>query len=258
MYRALKRAHGIRGWWPVFRPSAKASAKPVYDPRRKTLTSRQRFEVAVGAILTQNTAWSNVSKALQALHRARALSPESIARMPRSRLAALIRPSGYFNQKSIKLKKFARYVIGFGSTARWIDRLRRMPPEAARGELLGLHGVGPETADSILLYAIGNPIFVVDAYTRRIFARHGWIRGDEPYEEIRKTFEAAPGKGVGRSAVVELWNDYHAQIVEVGKRYCHRRGPDCLRCPLYRREFFSSEGRFENPVLEEAEAGNPG
>ena len=226
----MKRAHGLRGWWPVFRQGAGPDERPTYDPRRRRLTRRQRFEIAVGAILTQNTAWANVEKAMIELHRARVLSVEGIRRIPQCRLARLIRSSGYFNQKAKKLKAFVRFLKG---------PIGPMPdPPTIRGEFLAIYGVGPETADSILLYSLEQAVFVVDAYTRRIFSRHGWIRGDESYEEIRSWFERhLPRK-------TALWNDYHAQLVEIGKRHCHRRRPECRSCPLYRCGFFDSEGTF--------------
>lgn len=242
IYSAAKRAHGVRGWWPVFSSKAGLAARPVYDPRRSRLTPRQRFEIAVGAILTQNTAWTNVEKAMIALHRKRVLSVEALRSIPRPTLAKLIRSSGYFNQKSKRLKGFIRFLDLEFSGRSPLENMRRLPPSVARRRLLGVSGIGPETADSILLYAFEKPVFVIDAYTRRIFSRHGWIEGTEPYDEIRMWFE----KNLPRSA--KLFNDYHAQIVEIGKRHCHRRRPECLSCPLYRRGFFASAEDFHRVV----------
>ena len=239
MYLAMKRAHGLRGWWPVLRVGAAQDDRPTYDPARKRLTELQRFEIAVGAILTQNTAWSNVEKAMVQLHRCGAISPKRLNVMPPPRLAKLIRSSGYFNQKARKLKAFVRFLDMKTSGVEPMNQLKRMQTRKIRAELLGVHGVGPETADSILLYALGKPVFVVDAYTRRIFSRHGWIRGDEPYDAIRKWFEGKLPKSP------RLYNEYHAQIVEIGKRNCHRRRPDCRSCPLYRRGFFESAEDFK-------------
>ncbi|OGH55861.1 MAG: hypothetical protein A3G34_00380 [Candidatus Lindowbacteria bacterium RIFCSPLOWO2_12_FULL_62_27] len=259
IYAAMKRAHGPRGWWPVFRRGAGSEARPAYDPDRKRLTERQRVEIAVGAILTQNTAWTNVSKAMMELHRRGVLSVPGLRRIPCSRLARLIRSSGYFNQKAKKLKAFVRFlrdhapapsvkrsihdrsgydaIHGIGSNP--MTSMMRWKTALARERLLSVHGIGPETADSILLYALEQPVFVVDAYTRRIFSRHGFLSGAEPYDEIRAWFES----NLPRRA--PLWNDYHAQIVEIGKRSCHRRRPECRSCPLFRREFFESEEDFE-------------
>ncbi len=238
----MKRHFGPRGWWPALRPGAGQSDRPVYDPRRRRLTAGQRFEISIGAILTQNTAWTNVEKAILNLHRRGALSFEKIRRIPRARLARLIRPSGYFNQKAIKLKNWIAFLGRRPSKAGQLDRMRHMDVDRARAALLSVNGIGPETADSILLYALEKPVFVVDAYTRRVFSRHGWISGNEPYETIRKQLEAAlPPR-------VPLWNDYHAQIVEIGKTYCHRRRPLCRSCPLYGRDFFWSEAAFTSVI----------
>lgn len=238
IYRAMKRAHGHRGWWPVLRAGAGAEERPVYDPSRRTLTHRQRFEIAVGAILTQNTAWTNVEKALVELHRRHLLSPEGIRKIPLGRLAGYIRSSGYFNQKAKKLKALVGFLDQHFPGWRPFDRLSKLDDLLARGKLLEVNGIGPETADSIMLYALQKPIFVIDAYTRRIFSRHGFLRGDEAYDEIRNWFE----NKLPRSE--NLFNDYHAQLVEIGKRYCHRRRPECLSCPLYRCCFFRSAEIF--------------
>ncbi len=164
-YRALLSAWGPQDWWPA----------------------RTRFEVIVGAFLTQNTAWSNVERALAKLRRARVLSVEGIRWTRRRRLEQMIRPAGYFRQKAARLKNFVRHLDTRhgGSLARMFAR----PTAELRAELLALDGVGPETADSILLYAGGHPAFVVDAYTRRILERHGLIAGKAPYDEVRALFE---------------------------------------------------------------------
>lgn len=228
----MKQRNGLGGWWPVF-PDRGAAERPVYDPYRKNLSDRQRFEIAAGAILTQNTAWTNVEKALRELRNAGVLSLDGISRIRRSRLARLIRAAGYFNQKARHLKALAKFLRGLH-----FRDLQSIDIGTLREKLIDVKGVGPETADSILLYALGKPVFVVDAYTRRIFSRHGWIRGDEAYEEIRMWFE----KNLPKS--VSLWNDYHAQIVEIGKTRCHRRRPECRECPLGRRELFASPEDF--------------
>jgi endonuclease III related protein len=202
MYRALRAHFGHRHWWPGDTP----------------------FEVMVGAVLTQNTSWANVEKAISSLKRAQALSPRAIGGMPPARLAGLIRSSGYYN---IKAKRLGALVSWF--RARLAGRpgnARGIRTETLRAELLDINGIGPETADSILLYAFGRPVFVVDAYTRRVFHRHKWLRGDEKYDEIREMFESRLPRRV------PLWNDYHAQIVAVGHHYCSRREPMCAECPL--------------------------
>lgn len=201
-YRTLARALGPQHWWPA----------------------RTRFEVVVGAILTQNTSWKNVRRAIENLHRARRLSLARLARTPRGKLAALIRPSGYFNQKAKKLEHFVRFVAKeYGGS---LSRMFRERTLRLRERLLALNGIGPETADSILLYAGDRSSFVVDAYTRRILLRHGFIGEKASYEEIQRLFEA----NLPRS--VRTYNEYHALLVQVGKRYCRRRQADCAACPL--------------------------
>ncbi|BAV33363.1 HhH-GPD family protein [Sulfuricaulis limicola] len=175
----------------------------------------------VGAVLTQNTAWTNVEKAIVNLKQAKALSPEAIMMAHPKRLATWLRPSGYFNIKARRLKAMCRWVVQQGG----VRRLAKRATPELRHALLGVHGIGPETADDILLYAFRRPVFVIDAYTRRIFARLGLITGDEPYETLRSLFE----NGLGSSA--PLFNEYHALIVIHGKEVCRKR-PLCGNCPL--------------------------
>ncbi len=203
IYRALHKQYGDRHWWPAETP----------------------FEVMVGAVLTQNTAWRNVEKAIVNLKENRQLSPKALRKIPRKKLAALIRPAGYFNVKAKRLKSLVDFFWKrFGASP---PRMQRIPKNRLRQELLEVNGVGEETADSILLYAAGKPSFVVDAYTRRLLGRHGFIRGDETYAEIQKTFESNLPESV------PLYNDFHAQIVEVGKDFC-RTVARCEACPLKR------------------------
>lgn len=180
----------------------------------------------VGAILTQNASWRNVERSVRELRRARALSPRRLADLKPATLHRLIRSSGYFRQKTAALQTFSRWYL-----ARYEGSVRRMfrtEPAALRQELIGVKGIGEETADSILLYAIGRPIAVIDAYTRRIFRRHGFIRGDESYRMLQRyVMTRLPGDAV-------LYNEAHALLVAVGKRYCHRRQPECACCPLGR------------------------
>ena len=201
MYDAMLAAAGPRGWWPA----------------------RTRFEVCVGAILTQNTAWSNVSRAIGNLRAARVLSPAALRDIPTAGLAQLIIPSGYYNVKAQKLKNFVNFLYGgYGGS---LDRLFRRGVPELREALLGVNGIGPETADSIILYAARKPIFVIDAYTRRILGRHNLAPHDAPYDDLRMFFENNLPTGV------PLFNEYHALIVYVGHNYC-RRAPLCGACPL--------------------------
>jgi endonuclease-3 related protein len=200
VYRRLLARHGPQHWWPAHTP----------------------FEVVVGAVLTQNTAWLNVERAIANLDAAGALTPESLLALPSARLAELLRPSGYFNVKATRLRAVVAWYHAAGGHA----RLRRHSTHRLRDALLGLHGVGPETADDILLYAFARPVFVIDAYTRRLLVRLGLARGDEPYETLRAAFERALG------ADAPLFNEYHALIVAHAKHHCRPR-PRCGGCPLH-------------------------
>ncbi|MBI3297478.1 MAG: hypothetical protein HYZ75_04905 [Elusimicrobia bacterium] len=217
--RRLLRRYGPQGWWPTT-PAGKF--RPVYRARRGAPPPRQAFEVCVGAILTQNTNWGNVERALEALHRARALDPARLAAMPRPRLERLIRSSGYFRQKAERLRSFARWA---GGAAELSGRLRRGSLKALREELLSLKGVGPETADSMLLYGGARPVFVVDAYTRRIGSRMGWFPAAAGYTEVQDFFTRALPPSVA------AYNEAHALIVRLAKEHC-RTKPVCRACPL--------------------------
>lgn len=209
-FDALHGALGAQGWWPGW----------------------TRFEVIMGAILTQSTSWSNVEKTIANLRRARALTPKALGKMRTARLAKLIRSSGYYRQKAKKLKSFVRFLErGYGGS---LKRMFRRPATALREELLAVHGIGPETADSILLYAGGRAVFVVDAYTRRIMARHGWAKEEIGYEPLREMFE----KRLPRDA--RLYNEFHALLVATGKQWCRPADARCGKCPLGR---FLEEGR---------------
>ena len=205
IYRRLFSRFGPQHWWPGETP----------------------FEVAVGAILTQNTSWANASRAVGELKRRGLLDPRRLDRVPVRRLAGLIRSSGYFNQKAKRLKIFLGYLLKrYGGD---IERMKQIPLAQLREELLTLSGIGPETADSILLYALGKPIFVVDAYTRRVLARHSLIPWDAPYQQIQALFMSKGG--VSRRSQVAYFNEYHALIVQLGKTLC-RTDPKCYECPL--------------------------
>ncbi len=203
-YQVASHALGPQRWWPARTP----------------------FEVMVGAILTQSTAWVNVERAIENLRRARALTPRAIGRMPQRQLARLVRPSGYFRQKAKKLKAFVRFLDSEFSGS--LARMFRTPTPRLREMLLAVHGIGPETADSILLYAGRHRVFVVDAYTRRILTRHGLIGERAGYEEMRALFET----NLPRDA--QLYNEFHALIVNIGKDWCRPNGPRCDSCPLSR------------------------
>lgn len=201
-YETMSGALGPMHWWPAKTP----------------------FEVIAGAILTQSTAWANVEKAMENLRSANLLTPSAILKVAPSRLASLVRPSGYFRQKAKKLKSFVRFLQSeYGGS---LPRMFRTPTAELREKLLAVHGIGPETADSILLYAGNHSVFVVDAYTHRIFGRHGLLSGKPDYEGVRALFEAA------LPAHPPLLNEFHALIVNTGKNWCRKSAPRCADCPL--------------------------
>jgi len=203
-YNSLFTAFGPQHWWP----------------------GKTRFEIIVGAILTQNTSWTNVEQAIANLRTAGLLSLRGIEAVSLRRLEKLVRPSGYFRQKSRKLKAFCAFVSNEYRGS--LKRMFETPTMALREKLLGVFGIGPETADSILLYGGDHGVFVVDAYTRRILSRHGWIHEKTKYEDIRWMFERQfPGNA-------ERFNEFHGLIVTAGKRFCRKQEPLCGECPLGR------------------------
>ncbi len=222
LYFSLFKHFGPRGWWPT---TPSHSSHPLYSHRKslKKLTEQESFEICLGAILTQNTSWSNVERVLSGLKKNKLLNFRSLLAMPLQKLEIHLRSSGYFRQKSFRVRSFLK-TIQKETKGRFKEFLQgSLSP--VREKLLRLHGIGPETADSMMLYAAGHPIFVVDAYTRRIASRWGIIKGDESYEEIQATFM----KALPRSA--SLFGEYHALLVELGKEFCQKK-PLCKNCPL--------------------------
>jgi endonuclease-3 related protein len=201
IYETLYKAYGPRHWWPGETP----------------------FEVMVGAILTQNTSWRNVEKAIQNLKARKVLHVRGIHQLKRNQLASLIRSSGYFRIKADRLKAFVNFLLeNFDGE---LKRMMKEEVETLRQKLLHVKGIGPETADSILLYGLKKPIFVVDAYTKRILSRHGIISEKASYEEVQRLFmDHLPHKE-------RLFNEYHALFVHLGKTLC-KKIPRCDRCPL--------------------------
>jgi len=214
LHRDLRHAYelmfehiGHRHWWPAETP----------------------FEVCVGAILTQNTSWSNVERAISNLKRENLLEPVRLFAVPESQLAKLLRPAGYFNVKARRLRSFLKVLVeDYGGQ---LKRLFDGTTEAVRERLLAINGIGPETADSMLLYAGGHARFVIDAYTRRIFHRHGWCALEAKYSDLQTICEGALNhKSPGER--LDYWQDCHAQFVAVGHRYCRPKNPRCEVCPL--------------------------
>jgi len=201
VFDLLFKAYGPQHWWPGDTP----------------------FEVIAGAILTQNTNWTNVEKAISNLKQEGCLSPEKLHAIRQEELAELVRPSGYFNIKAKRLKSFMAFL--FDSFNGELDRMFSLTLARLRHELLLVNGIGPETADSILLYAGRYPVFVVDAYTRRIFSRLGLLDSEHTYHQVQAFFHDHLGEDEG------LFNEYHALIVRHAKEYCRTR-PLCDNCPL--------------------------
>jgi endonuclease-3 related protein len=199
IYDILNSHYGPQHWWPADSP----------------------FEVMVGAVLVQNTAWKNASTAISSLKKAGMMSPSAIQKTPVGHLASLIVSCGYFNIKAKRLSALCEWLVDQGD----IDLLKRLPLKSLRKDLLGVYGIGPETADDILLYALDKPAFVIDAYTRRLFSRLGLVQYDAGYEELRTGFEQALDTDVG------LFNQYHALIVVHAKDVC-RNNPVCEACCL--------------------------
>ena len=202
IYEILLDHFGPQGWWPGETP----------------------LEIMVGAVLTQNTNWTNVSRAIDNLKREGLLSQERLHDLPHEMLADRIRPAGYFNLKAKRLKNLLDFVTRRHDGS--LEDMFRMDMRSLREEILTVKGIGPETADSILLYAGNKPVFVVDAYTHRIFARHGLIAPEDGYYEIQEYFMLSLPEETA------LYNEYHALIVRLGKEFCKKSKPLCRQCPL--------------------------
>ncbi|MBN2067539.1 MAG: hypothetical protein JW744_03665 [Candidatus Diapherotrites archaeon] len=218
IYKKLLLEFGPQLWWPV---TEKGEFAPTYR-ERKRLSESQRFEICIGAILTQNTDWKNVMKALGNLSRAGMLSCPKIAGSPQEEIAQLVKPSGYFNQKAKKLVFFSQYLKKNYSCS--VKKLFKKPIPELRAELLSLHGIGNETADDIILYAAEKPSFVVDVYTTRFLGRF-FGKGKLSYVEAKSFFESQLPQNT------QLFNEFHALLVEHGKRFC-RKKPNCAHCFL--------------------------
>jgi endonuclease-3 related protein len=195
-------AFGPQHWWPGESP----------------------FEIIVGAVLVQNTAWRNVERAITNLRDAGVMEPHALHALPPAELAELIRPAGYYQVKTKRLRNLLKFIIDEYDGS--LEAMFSTSLGTLREQLLSVHGIGPETADAILLYAGGLPTFVVDTYAHRILARHGWIGYDADYHEIKDLFEAT------LPADAALFNEYHALLVRIGKDYCRRSIARCETCPL--------------------------
>ena len=207
IYDLLFNAFGPQRWWPGETP----------------------FEIAVGAILTQNTNWGNVEKAINNLKKQKSLNAKTLHNMADKKLALLIKPAGYYNIKTKRLKKFLDFFTNHYKGS--IEKMKTEDKEALREKLLNINGIGPETADSILLYALEKPIFVIDAYTKRALIRHNVVSEKADYYELQEIFH----KNLPQDTT--LFNEFHALFVKLGKDFC-RTKPRCEACPLKGREVF--------------------
>lgn len=203
IYKTLHNTFGPQHWWPGETP----------------------FEITVGAILTQNTNWGNVEKAINNLKKNKSLSAKAIYKMPVDRLAILIKPAGYYNIKAKRLKSFINFLMNdyLGS----MSKMKKEDLDNLREKLLSINDIGPETADSILLYALDKPVFVIDAYTKRVLSRHNIMDNNKSYDEYQKLFHSSLKRDL------KLFNEYHALFVKVGKTFCKSKKPLCSKCALY-------------------------
>ena len=201
IYDALYQSFGPQHWWP----------------------GDTAFEVAVGAILTQNTNWGNVEKAIANITAIKAMNAKALHNMSHTDLASLIRPAGYFNVKANRLKAFLELLVHDFKGS--MKRMKKVETDSMRERLLSVNGIGPETADSILLYALEKPVFVIDTYTKRVMSRHGLVSESISYHELQKVFHKH------LPLDVQLFNEYHALFVMAGKNYCKPK-PKCTGCPL--------------------------
>ncbi len=202
VYERMLAALGPQRWWPGDSP----------------------FEIMVGAVLVQNTAWRNVERAIANLREASVMEPHALYNLPPAELAELIRPAGYYQVKAKRLRNLLRFLVEEYDGS--LEKMFRTALVSLREQLLAIHGIGPETADAIILYAGQLPTFVVDTYTHRILARHGWIAYDAGYDEINDYFESSLPSDPA------LYNEYHALLVRIGKEFCKRTVPNCEACPL--------------------------
>jgi endonuclease-3 related protein len=202
VYDHLLKTFGPQHWWP----------------------GDSGFEMIVGAMLTQNTNWKNVEKAIRNLRQADLMEPYALYNVPVEELEELLRPAGYFRIKARRLRSLLEFIIKRYDGS--LTAMLQTDLETLRKELLAVNGIGPETADSILLYAGGLPVFVVDAYTHRIFARHGWIGFDADYHQIQDYVQSSLPEDV------RIYNEYHALLVYAGKHFCNKSKPKCNECPL--------------------------
>lgn len=211
IYKSLLKAYGKQGWWPLSKNQLQTKH---HQGNPKSL--KDKFEITIGAILTQNTSWNNVEKAIYNLNKAKLLDIEKLTKTKQTKIAELIKPAGYYNQKAERLKIIAKIIK---------NNPKLLKENNLRELLLKTKGIGPETADSIILYAAEKPSFVIDAYTRRIFSRLGIINEKDKYDKIKEFFESNIKKDLN------IYKEYHALIVQHAKQHCKTK-PECNSCTL--------------------------
>ena len=222
IFKILEKEFGSQGWWPTTRDD---KLIPEYNSSNSTraLSDKERLEIVFGAILTQNTSWKNVEKAIINLNKNNLINVNKISNISQEELAELIKSSGYFNQKAERLKIFCNYLIN--NYKGNVSLLFNKNIDELRQELLSIKGIGPETADSIILYAAQKPIFVIDAYTERVFSRLGICNKNISYDQLQQLFHSK------LKSDVSLFNEYHALIVKLAKGFCKTK-PLCNNCPI--------------------------
>jgi len=232
VYISLLNSFHEQGWWPV---TPENSLKPIYH-FKKPLSEKQKLEICFGAILTQNTNWKNVEKAIIELNKKDLINVNKIIKINNKKLAEIIKSSGYHNQKAKKLKNLCEFLLGKYNSS--LKKLFKNDIKKLREELLSVNGIGPETADSIILYAAKKPIFVVDAYTKRILNRIGFK--ERTYDELQKLFMESLQNNE------RLFNEYHALLVELGKNICKKQ-PLCEKCPINQYcDYFKVKWRYQS------------
>ena len=229
VFKKLLTSYGFQGWWPTCSSFEKKlgnnidTESPQYRPDNpfRSLTPQEKFEICIGAILTQNTSWTNVAKVIPLIKKIQLLNEKKLNQIDLDSLAKHIKPTGYYNQKARKIKAFAQYI-----TENPLEQIFKLSIPDLRKTLLKLHGIGPETADDIILYAAQKPVFVIDTYTKRIFSRLGFCQENISYYDLQTLIM----KNLPLNA--PLFNEYHALLVKLAKHHCQTK-PKCTHCPLF-------------------------
>ncbi len=219
VFQKLLKNYGLQGWWPTCSNYGSPQYRP--DNALRPLDSQEKFEICIGAILTQNTSWTNVARVMPLLKQQHLFNEKKLNQIDLDTLSQMIKPTGYYNQKAQKIKNFAHYIV-----QNPLEKLFQLSTPDLRKTLLELSGIGPETADDIILYAAQKPIFVIDTYTKRIFSRLGFCQTNISYSDLQTIIM----KNLPSNA--PLFNEYHALLVKLAKEHCQTK-PKCALCPLF-------------------------